>query len=247
MLNTLNSFLDRIIANKNSLILKSKVDLDEIEELIDKKKTSLFGNVFKRPKPDEVSVLSTDLFFEPIWKIKGEYDIDFYRKNTHQISTDPHVKEIIIGSGVFPVLTDSGAWKKFKDTIKFGDKMNKTDIPVEEHVEIYRELELYLNSQGQPIEPNLKIESKYIENFPDEFIKSNKNNIRSSDLAEDSIIDIYLSTVKNNLGDILRIVTERLVVDVFEQIFLPVYEIRIADSKNTTKILRVDGMSSKIL
>ncbi len=55
--------------------------------------------------------------------------------------------------------------------------MNKTDIPVEEHVEIYRESELYLNSQGQPIEPNLKIESKNIENFPDEFTKSNKNNM----------------------------------------------------------------------
>jgi len=239
--------MDRIIAKKNTVILKPNINLDEIKDLAEKKKTSLFGNTFTRPKSDDVSVSSMDLFFEPIWKIKGEYNIDFYRKNIHQISTEPHVKEIVIGTGVFPVLTESGKWKQFKDTIKIGEKKNKTDIPVEEHVEIYRESELYLNSHGQPIEPHLKIESKNIENFPDDFIKSHKNNIRSSDLTEDPIIDIYFTLVKNDIGEILRIVSERLVVNVFEQIFLPIYEIRFADSKNTTKIMRVDGMTSKIL
>jgi hypothetical protein len=239
--------MDRIVAKKNIIILKPNVSLDEIKDLAEKKKTGLFGTVFTRPKSDEVFISSLDLFFEPIWKISGEYDIDFYRKNTHQISTDPHVKEIIIGKGVFPVLTESGKWKKFKDTMKIGEKKNKTDIPVEEHAEIFRESELYLNSQGQQIEPNLKIESKNIEHFPDEFIKSNKNNIRSSDLTEDPIIDIYLTLMKNDIGELLRIVSERLVVNVFEQIFLPVYEIRFADSKNTTKIIRIDGMTSKIL
>jgi len=239
--------MDRIIAKKNTVILKPNMSLDEIKDLAEKKKTSLFGTVFTRPKPDEVSVSSTDLFFEPIWKISGEYDIDFYRKNTHQILTDPHVKEIIIGTGVFPVLTESGKWKKFKDTMKIGEKKNKTDIPVEEHAEISRESELYFNSQGQQIEPNLKIESKNIENFPDEFIKSNKNNFRSSDLPDDQIIHLYLTLIKNDIGELLRIVSERLVVNVFEQIFLPIYEIRVADSKNSTKILRVDGMTTKIL
>jgi len=238
--------MDRIVAKKNILILKPNIVLDDIKNLADKKKTGLFGTAFTRPKSDDVRVSSIDLFFEPIWKIKGEYNVDFYRKNIHQISTDPHVKEIVIGTGVFPVLTESGAWKKFKDTIKIGEKKNNTDIPVEEHVEIYREYELYLNSQGQPIEFNLKIESKNIENFPDEFIKSNKNNIRTSELSEDKIIYIYLSSVKN-LGDFLRIVSERLIVNIFEQIFLPIYEMRFTDSKNTTKILRVDGMTSKIL
>jgi len=238
--------MDRIIAKKNILILKPNMVLNDIKNLADKKKSSLFGTAFTRPKPDEVTVSSIDLFFEPIWKIKGEYDVDFYRKNIHQISTDPHVKEIIIGTGVFPVLTESGKWKKFKDTVKIGEKKNNTDIPVEEHVEIHRESELYLNSQGQQIKSNLKIESKNIENFPDDFIKSNKNNIRISELSEDKIIDIYLSSVKN-LGDFLRIVSERLIVNIFEQIFLPIYEIRFTDSKNITKIMRVDGMTSKIL
>jgi len=239
--------MDKIIAKKNTVILKPKINLDEINNLVEKKKTSLYGTVFTRPKPEQVSVLTVDLFFEPIWKIQGEYDIDFYRNNTHQISTDPHVKEIIIGTGIFPVLTSSGTWKKFKDSIKIGEKTNKTDIPVEEHMEINRESELYLNSQGQLVEPNLKIESKNIENYPDDFIKSNKNNIRSSDLTEEPIIDIFLLNVKNNLGDILRIVSERMIVNVFEQIFLPVYEIRVTDLKNTTKIMRIDGMNSKIL
>lgn len=239
--------MDRIIAKKNTVILKPNAILDDIKDLAEKKKTGLFGTAFTRPKQNEISVSSVDLFFEPIWKIKGEFNIDFYRKNTHQISTDPHVKEIVIGTGVFPVITESGKWKQFKDTIKIGEKKNKTDIPVEEHVEIHRESELYLNSQGQQIEPNLKIESKNIENFPDEFIKSNKNNIRSSDLTEDPMIDIYFTLIKNDIGESLRIVSERLVVDIFEQIFLPIYEIRFADSKNTTKIMRVDGMTSKIL
>ncbi|MFB5613044.1 MAG: hypothetical protein ACE5RL_07050 [Nitrosarchaeum sp.] len=239
--------MDRIIAKKNTVLLKSNVTLDEIKDLAEKKKTSLFGMVFKRPKPEEIRILSIDLFFESIWKITGEYNVDFYRKNTHQISTDPHVKEIVIGTGVFPIVTESGAWKKFKGSMKIGEKMNKIDIPVEEHVEIERESEVYLNSQGQQIELNFKIQSKNIENFSDDFIKSNKNNIRSSGLTEEQIIDIFLGFSKNDLGEFLRIVSERLVVNVFEEIFLPIYEIRFVDLKNTTKILRVDGMTSKIL
>lgn len=239
--------MEKIIAKKNTVILKPNASLEQIKDLVDKKKTSMFGTAFTRPKPDDVGVSSTDLFFEPIWKIVGEYNIDFYRKNTHQISVDPHVKEIVVGTGVFPAITESGTWKKFKDSIKIREKKNKIDIPVEEHVEIYLESELYLNSQGQKIEPNLKIESKNIENFSEEFIALNKNNMRTSGLTENQAVDVFLTLVKSDIGEYLRIVSERLVVSVFEQIFLPVYEIRLVDAKNTTKILRIDGMDSKIL
>ena len=138
---------------------------------------------------------------------------------------------------------DKSKFNIFK--FKIGDKKNKIDLPVEEHVLIDRESELYFNSQGQQIEFKFNIKPKDIENFPDVF--TSKNNMHLSELTEDQIIDNYVSVVKSDLGEFLRIVSERLVITVFEQIFLPVYEIRLTDSKNTTKILQVDGITSKIL
>jgi len=61
-----------------------------------------------------------------------------------------------------------------------GEKKNKGDIQAEEHVEIFRESESHLDSLGQKIELMLKIESKNIENFPEEITKSDKSNMLTS-------------------------------------------------------------------
>lgn len=75
-----------------------------------------------RPKPDEINVTSIDLFFESIWKVAGKYEIDYYRKNTHRISVDASVKEILIGPATFPVMIKTEVWKKLKKDVKIGSK-----------------------------------------------------------------------------------------------------------------------------
>lgn len=239
--------VEKKIAQTKLIIVKPNSTLQEIQNFVEKKKSGMFGTALTRPKSDTIDVVSVKLFFEPTWRIRGEYNIDYFRKNSYQISTDLHVKEVLIGSGTFPIITKSGVWKKFKDSVKIGEIKNKLDLPVEEHLEISRRAEIYLNSQGKDFELKHKISSKNIEKFPEEFIKANQIMMRSSDFTEKHVVESFLNFAKKDLGEYLRIVSESLEIFIVEKIFLPIYEARIVDSKNKIKILRIDGINSKIL
>lgn len=239
--------LEKRVVSIKTIIVKPNFQLQEIQSLAEKRKTNLFGTALTRPKPNEINVASVDLFFEPIWKVAGKYEIDYYRKNIHHISVDASVKEILIGPATFPVMIKIGMWKKLKKSVKIGRKKNNLDLPVEEHLEIDKAEEIYLNSSGQKITLRHKIAVKNIENFTDSFIQSNKNKMRHSDTDSSDVVSIFLDIIKKDIGEYTKIVREILQVNILEQIFFPVYEVRCAGPKNTVKIMRIDGMNSKIM
>jgi hypothetical protein len=240
------SLMDKKVVDKQTIVLKPNSTLSEARDTAEKKKTSMFGSVFNRPKSDEINISSIDLYYESYWLVSGKYSGDYFRKSVYEFSTDPEVTEVIIGNGNFPVRTESGTWNKFRDSVKIGEKNNKVDIPVEEHVKIDIEEKIIFNSQGNEIKFKYKIESNNIENFPNDILK-NKNNIRESTVNEEQIIEKMTHILRQEMEDNIRMIHESITIDKLEQIFVPVYEARCIDSKNTIKILRIDAMDLKIL
>ena len=121
--------------DKKTIILKKNIDENEVLEIIEDKKTSLFKSLLSRPKKSDVHVHSLKLNYECILVISGKYVANYFRKATHSISVDSNVSEIIFGDGVFPVRSKSN----FKKTITGKRGKNKVDIKLEEHVFVENE------------------------------------------------------------------------------------------------------------
>lgn len=232
---------------KNIIVLKPQLTEEEVTEIVEKKKTSQFGTVFTRPKTEEVKVISIELFYEPHWVVGGSYTGDYYRKNLYEVKTDPLVKEVIIGEGVFPVQKESGGWSKLKRGVTGGHKDNELKIPVEEHVEIDVEDEIVFNPQGTEVKLDYKIESKYQENFPDKVLKENSNNVRKCLLTQDEVSEKLETVLKEDIEEDVKMVKEKISIDKLDQVFVPVYEARCVDQKDKVEILRIDAINRKVI
>lgn len=238
--------LEKDVAEKKTVVLKPQITQDEVHEIVEKKKTGLFGTVFTRPKPGEIKIAWIKLFYEPYWIASGSYFGDYYRKNVYEIKTDPTVKEVKIGEGVFPVQKESGGWSRVKRGIS-GEKENQLPIPVEEHVEIAVEDELVLNSHGNESKLNYKIETKHQENFPDKVLEKNKTQVRESSLTKEEVLEKLVNILKEIVEEDVKMVKEKIVIDRIDEVFVPIYEARCVDQKNKVQILRIDAINKKVL
>ncbi len=238
--------LEKEVSEKRTIVLKPQISKDEVEKLVEKKKTSLFGTVFSRPKNENINVTSIELYYEPCWIAGGRYVGNYYRKNVYEIKTESTVTEVKIGDGTFPIQKRSGGWSKFKRGVTGSNKENQLAIPVEEHVEIDIEDEVVFNSQGNETKLKYKIESKHQENFPEKVLKENKSHVRSCLINQDEVVEKLEKLLKEDEQDV-KMVKEKISIDKLDEIFIPVYEARCTDSKNKVKILRVDAINMQII
>ena len=159
-----------------TIVLKKIIDENEASAIIEDKKTSLFKKLFKKPNPEEVHVQSLTLYYECLLKISGKYIADYFRKSIHIISVDSNVQEVVLGGGIFPIESKSTLRKAF-----VGNRgKNKVDLPLEEHVFIEEEGEVTFDHHGREIKFQYAIDSKTIENYPQQILDSNSSNVKSS-------------------------------------------------------------------
>ena len=237
-------------AEEKTIVLKDQLDQERLGELVYSKKTSLFGSTFSRPKPEEIHVHSLVTIYDSYLIVTGKYEIDFYRKATHKIDVEGDVVEILIGDGIFPIKTKSGMWDKFGDKMKEGVGIDKeeVDIEVEEHARQIQGGTLTLDHHGHEIkEFPYKIDSKTVENYPTRILEQNTENIRHQELTREQ----YLVKLREKLRKIspqdIRINSERFVIDKITTVYTPVHEARCVDSKKRIEILRIDGITKKVL
>ena len=236
---------------EKTIVLKNQIDEGELGQIIYKKKSSLFGSTFSRPKPEEIHVHSKIIAYESYLIISGKYEVDFYRKVTHQIDVDGDVIEIILGDGVFPIKTQSGMWEKFGDKMKEGIGIDKeqVDLEVEEHAIRKHSDTLTLDHHGHEIkEIPYRIDSKIIENYPTRILKQNEENVKNQELSREECIQKLHKKLENKLStQDIRINSEKFVVDKITTVYVPIHEARCVDKKKKIEILRIDGVTRKIL
>ena len=210
----------------------------------------MFGSTFSRPKPEEIHVHSLVTLYDSYLIVSGKYEIDFYRKATHKIDGDGDVVEIIMGDGIFPIKTKLGIWDKFGDKMKEGVGIDKEEVEleVEEHARQIQYGTLTLDHHGHEIkEFPYKIDSRTVENYPIRILEQNAENTKHQELTQEQ----YLTKLKEKLQKIspqdIRINSEKFVIDKITTVYTPVHEARCVDSKKKIGILRIDGITKKML
>jgi hypothetical protein len=102
------------VPTKEIIVLRTKLKPQEILDVFEKKKTSLFGSALRRPKPSEITFKSPELFLEQIIYVSGSYSINFERDVSYTIKVDDDVTDVTIGNHKFPETTASGVLRNLK-------------------------------------------------------------------------------------------------------------------------------------
>ena len=235
---------------EKTIVLKDQIESEKLDEIIYSKKTSLFGSVFSRPKPDEIHVHSNVTIYESYTIISGRYEIDFYRKATHKIDVRGDVIEIIMGDGIFPIKTKSGILEKFGDRMKEGIGIDKEEVEleVEEHAVQRQTGTLTLDHHGHEVkEFPYKIDSKNIENYPTRILEQNSENIKLQEMTRDNCVDRLRIKLRNISPPDIRMNSEKFIIDKITTVFVPIHEARCVDAKKKIRILRIGGITKKVL
>lgn len=238
------------IPEKKIIVLKKQISELEITQIMDKKKTSVFGSALRRPSPSEIHVDSLKTAYEPYLILSGEYEIDFFRKGSYKINVQEDVKELILGDGVFPIKTESGVWGKVRKKMKEGVGIRKKEVELEMEEHAYRKIqeEIVFNSHGKVQDDfPYKIDSRSIENFPTRILEESKDDVGSMEINDKDAISKLYQNLKDTIEGEIRINTEEFSIEKIEQVYVPIFEARLIDSRNKVNVLRVDGITKKVL
>ena len=229
--------------DQKTIVLRKKLDENEVLEIIDDKKTTVFKSLFSRPKKNDIHIHSVKLYYECILMISGKYMANYFRKATHSISVPSNVSEVILGDGIFPVRSKSN----FKKTIVGKRGKNKIDLKLEEHVFVENEDELTFDHHGREIKFPFKLNSKTTENYPNRLLEKNSSNVKNSELSHDDVIKKLQISLKKPLQDEVRKLEEEFVLREITEVYVPIYEARLIGPKKKVGIIRIDAVRNKIL
>ena len=229
--------------DQKTIVLRKKLDENEVLEIIDDKKTTVFKSLFSRPKKNDIHIHSVKLYYECILMISGKYMANYFRKATHSISVPSNVSEVILGDGIFPVRSKSN----FKKAIVWKRGKNKIDLKLEEHVFVENEDELTFDHHGREIKFPFKLNSKTTENYPNRLLEKNSSNVKNSELSHDDVIKKLQISLKKPLQDEVRKLEEEFVLREITEVYVPIYEARLIGPKKKVGIIRIDAVRNKIL
>lgn len=228
---------------KKTIVLKHELSEDEVRKIIAKKKTSLFKKFLSKPKPEEVTLDSLELFYEGILKVSGKYDADFFRKATHPIQVDYNVSEVVLGEGIFPIRTKSSIQKAFSGK----HAKNKIDLKLEEHVYIENEGSMYFDTSGKEIKFPFKINSKITENYPKKILTAYSSHVKKPEINTKSALIKLGEKLQRQLEPDVRDLHDEFLISEVSEIYIPIFEARLIGPKKKVAIMRIDAVRKKVL
>jgi len=231
-----------------TVVLRPLLDSDEVSQIVENKKTSLFRKMLQKPKKSEVHVHSIKLFYEAFLILSGKYTANYYRKNIHTIPVDPTVKEIIIGDEIFPVKQRRGIMGKLSTKIQTTTKRkNRIDLELEEHVFLEEEQEIAFDHHGKEIKMPYKTSSKLIESYPKRTLEKIKQTVKKPEITYDAAVQRLVSKLKKSVSIGRRNMQEKIITNEIIELYVPIYEARLIGPKKNVRLMRVDGIRKKVL
>ncbi|GKS67710.1 hypothetical protein YTPLAS73_12570 [Nitrosarchaeum sp.] len=226
-----------------TIVLKKIINEKEALAIVEEKKTSLFKKLFKKPSSYEVYVQSLTLYYECLLKISGKYVADYFRKSTHVISVDSNVHEVVLGDGVFPIESKSTLRKAF-----VGNRgKNKVGLPLEEHVFIEEEGEVTFDHHGREIKSQFTLNSKTVENYPQQILESNSSTVKKPEITYDAAVEQLKIILKKPLDQDIRNLNDEFTLNTISEVYIPIFEARLVGPNKKIEILRIDAVRNKIL
>ena len=225
-----------------TIVLKSNIDQESVEHMVDSKKVNHFSSFFKKPQKNEIHVHSITLTYEPYLILEGTYTADFLRRATYPLKTDHNVKELIIDEGVYPISEKSSFLKKLEG--KRGK--NTVNVPVDEHVFVNEKDRIVLDQHGTERKFPYRLDSESKEHYPKRVL--GKNSVKELEITiEDATKKLQKILQKKSFHNQIKHLNEKFTVNHIFEIYIPIYEARLVGPKKKVKIMRIDAVKKKVI
>lgn len=229
-------------------VLRPRLTADAARDLVDRKKTDAFRTmIIRKPKPSAVRVESVDLYYEATVAASARYAADYYRKAAHAIRVDRSVREVVVAGTPFAA-RGAGSLSK----VMPGRGRNTVDIELDEHVYVDRTASVHMDMRGAEIDAPYKGDlAKASEADPNAVLAAAADDdggrVRRLDADPTYAIKILQERLRGRITGEARDLTDEFSVEQYVEVYVPVYEARLAGPSRKMALMRIDAIRRSVL
>lgn len=221
------------IAERKTIVYETRIDPTVIKVAGEKVKDQLFTRFgFRKPRSEDVQLVSIDKFYEPYIVISGRYFIDYYRKCAHTVKVDKEVQEVIIlDHKIKPTQPADSSIKDYNVIRLEGEERLMNEIKAS----------LILDKFGQEITLE-RLPSAPSERNPKKILKE----FGAKEIPSDADLNIIKSRIVKRPKDINRLVEEVFEVSERAVIYTPRFKVRYKNVRTQEeKTVVFDGVTAE--
>jgi hypothetical protein len=221
------------IAERKTIVYETRIDPTVIKVAGEKVKDQLFTRFgFRKPRSEDVQLVSIDKFYEPYIVISGRYFIDYYRKCAHTVKVDKEVREVIIlDHKIKPTQPADSSIKDYNVIRLEGEERLMNEIKAS----------LILDKFGQEITLE-RLPSAPSERNPKKILKE----FGAKEIPSDADLNIIKSRIVKRPKDINRLVEEVFEVSERAVIYTPRFKVRYKNVRTQEeKTVVFDGVTAE--
>lgn len=226
------------IAEKKTIVYKSRIDPTVIKLTAEKMKSRLFTKAgFFKPGPEEIRVVSIDKYYEPYVVVDGRYRVNYYKKRVFTFDIDDDARGVRILNEDFKpeILTDVEGTRKV------------VRIEGQELLSYENKAYLVLDSSGREVPPDL-VPSAPCEEHPNKVLKEFGKRTGKLETTPEEAIEIIRSRIVKRPEELGKGGKELFKVSEHAVIYSPIYEITFRNVKTgEEKTVRIDGVTARII
>jgi len=230
--------LQEKIVKRKTIVYKSRVDPTIVKLTAEKMKSKLFVKFgFSKPRPEEIRVVSVDKYYEPYVLIDGKYSVDYYKKIVYTLDVDERTEDFrILGQTLKPesLVTPTGETHK---VIK---------LEAEERASYEEKAYVILDKTGHEISPD-QVPSAPSEEHPQKILEEFRKKSGKVKISPTKEVEIIKSKIVKRPSDADVIENEVFQITEHAVIYSPIYEITFRNKIGEEKVIRIDGVTAKIV
>lgn len=237
--------MDTLIECKpRKIVLRRRINDEAAQAIVEAKKTALFRTLLSSPKKDEIHTHSVRVVYEATTMLSGAYHASYYRKAEHAIRVDYNVRRVEIGDGVFNVVPKS----RLSRAVSSSKSKNKVNLNLEEYVVDEHDGTIFIDHHGREVTRfSHSLKSTELESYPTRIL-AGADIVRSSELKQDALVmRLCEKLVSVSARGGIRNLDDRATIKQIADIYIPIIEAKLVGPKKRIRMLRIDGVSKKIL
>ncbi len=230
--------------------LMSVVDITHTRafDIVERNKLNAFKHhIIKRPKPEDVTIMKFDKYYEPFIVAEGEFTVLYKRTRTYAVQVDDHVVEVeIMGNKLKPIKSlppHMGIWERFFRRKK--DYVRVIALEGRETLEMKTKGYVILDRKGNEYPYSLP----HVELSPlrEDFVQREPERYLRLEVYPDKAVETLRRRLVKVPPDAEEVISANLRVHTFQVIYYPAYYAELYWKENDeVRIARVDGSTGKI-
>ncbi|KPV63591.1 MAG: hypothetical protein AOA66_0723 [Candidatus Bathyarchaeota archaeon BA2] len=227
------------IAERKTIVYKSRVDPSVVKLTAEKMKNKLFIKFgFSKPRPEEIRVVSVDKYYEPYVIIDGRYSVDYYKKRVCTFDVDMRTEKVKILDKAF---------KPESIVSPTGETRKVIRLEAEESFSYEDKAYIILDKSGREIPPD-EVPSAPSEDHPQKILKEFGKKSGKVKISPRKGVEIVKSRIVNRPPDADKVENELFQISEHTVIYNPIYEITFRNLKTgEEKVIKIDGVTAKII